>query len=66
MIATFVITEGAEGNRVTEKRLFGSMTRELHALAQWLSAARSTAVPMEATPCSPLALGSDLRSDHLA
>ena len=31
MIAACLIREDAEGNSVTEKRLFGSMTRELHA-----------------------------------
>ena len=35
MIAACLLTEGAEGNSVVEKRLFGTMTRELHALAQW-------------------------------
>ena len=49
MIAACLIREDAEGNSVTEKRLFGSMTRELHALAQWLCAAQVTAVAMEAT-----------------
>ena len=44
MIAACLLTEDAEGNSVTEKRLFGSMTRELHALAQWLCAAQVTAV----------------------
>src|SRR5207247_1625529 len=38
-----------DGNSVTEKRLFGSMTRELHALAKWICAAQATAVAMEAT-----------------
>ena len=28
--------ETGEGDCVTEKRLFGTMTQELHALAQWL------------------------------
>jgi len=49
MIAACLLREDAEGNSVTEKRLFGSMTRELHALAQWLCAAQVTAVAMEAT-----------------
>lgn len=49
MIAACLIREDAEGNSVTEKRLFGTMTRELHALAQWLCAAQVTAVAMEAT-----------------
>jgi hypothetical protein len=44
MIAACLLTEDAEGNNVTEKRLFGSMTRELHELAQWLCAAQVTAV----------------------
>jgi len=35
MIAACLLTEDAEGNSVVEKRLFGTMTRELHALAQW-------------------------------
>ncbi len=49
MIAACLIREDAEGNSVTEKRLFGSMTRELHELAQWLCSAQVTAVAMEAT-----------------
>jgi transposase len=49
MIAACLLTEDAEGNSVTEKRLFGSMTRELHELAQWLCAVQVTAVAMEAT-----------------
>lgn len=49
MIAACLLTEDAEGNSVVEKRLFGTMTRELHALAQWLCAAQVTAVAMEAT-----------------
>jgi transposase len=49
MIAACLIREDAEGNSVTEKRLFGSMTRELQELAQWLCAAQVTAVAMEAT-----------------
>jgi transposase len=49
IIAACLLTEDAAGNSVTEKRLFGSMTRELHALAQWLCAAQVTAVAMEAT-----------------
>ncbi len=49
MIAACLLTEDAEGNSVVEKRLFGTMTRELQALAQWLCAAQVTAVAMEAT-----------------
>jgi transposase len=49
MIAACLLTEDAEGNSVAEKRLFGTMTRELHTLAQWLCAAQVTAVAMEAT-----------------
>jgi len=49
MIAACLIREDAEGNSVTEKRLFGSMTRELHTLAQWICAAQVRAVAMEAT-----------------
>jgi len=49
MIAACLLTEDAEGNSVVEKRLCGTMTRELHALAQWLWAAQVTAVAMEAT-----------------
>ena len=49
IIAACLLREDAEGNSVTEKSLFGSMTRELHALAQWLCAAQVTAVAMEAT-----------------
>jgi len=44
VIAACLLREDAGGNSVTEKRLFGSMTRELHALAQWLCAAQVTAV----------------------
>jgi transposase len=49
IIAACLIREGAEGDSVTEKRLFGSMTRELHDLGQWLCRAQVTAVAMEAT-----------------
>jgi transposase len=49
IIAACLLKEDANGNNVTEKRLFGTMTRELHALAQWLCAAQVTAVAMEAT-----------------
>lgn len=49
IIAACLIKEDAEGNSIYEKRLFGSMTRDLHELAQWLCAARVTAVAMEAT-----------------
>jgi hypothetical protein len=41
MIAACLLTEDAEGNSVVEKRLLGTMTRELHQLAQWLCAAQS-------------------------
>ncbi len=44
MTAACLIWEDAEKNSVTEKRLFGTMTRELHELAQWLCAAQVTAV----------------------
>jgi len=49
IIAACLIKEDAEGNSIYEKRLFGSMTRDLHELAQWLCAAQVTAVAMEAT-----------------
>jgi len=49
IIATCLIREDSEGNSVTAKRLCGSMTRDLHELAQWLCAAQVTAVAMEAT-----------------
>ena len=49
MIAACLLSEDGEGNSVVEKRLFGTMTRELHALAQWLCASQVTAVAMEAT-----------------
>ena len=52
IIAACLLTEDGEGNSVTEKRLFGSMTRELHALANWLREAQVTAVAMEATGVS--------------
>jgi transposase len=48
IIAACLIREDGEGN-ITEKRLFGSMTRELHELAHWLCASQVTAVAMEAT-----------------
>ena len=60
MIAACLLTEDAEGNTVTEKRLFGSMTGELHALAQWLCTAQVTAVAglgrIGVTPCQFTAL----------
>ena len=40
IIAACLIREDGEGNSVAEKRLFGSMTRELHELAHWLCAHR--------------------------
>ena len=46
IIAACLIREDSEGNSVPEKRLFGSMTRDLHELAQWLCAAQVTAVAM--------------------
>ena len=49
IIGACLIREDAEGNSVTEKRPFGSMTRDLRELAQWLCAAQVTAVAMEAT-----------------
>src|SRR5215469_8118248 len=49
IIAACLIKEDAGGNSIYEKRLFGSMTRDLHELAQWLCAAQVTAVAMEAT-----------------
>jgi len=49
IIAACLIREDAEGDSVREKRLFGTMTRDLHELAQWLCAAQVTAVAMEAT-----------------
>src|SRR5215472_8074782 len=49
IIAACLIKEDGEGNSIQEKRLFGSMTRDLHELAQWLCAAQVTAVAMEAT-----------------
>jgi len=36
IIAACLIREDAEGNSVTEKRLFGSMPRDLRELAQWM------------------------------
>jgi hypothetical protein len=44
IIAACLIREDAAGNSVTEKRGFGSMTRDLRELAQWLCAAQVTAV----------------------
>jgi transposase len=49
IIAACLIREDAEGDSVREKRLLGTMTRDLHELAQWLCAAQVTAVAMEAT-----------------
>ena len=44
IIAACLIREDTEGDSVREKRLFGTMTRDLHELAQWLCAAQVTAV----------------------
>src|SRR5215831_5961440 len=49
IVAACLIKEDGEGNSIQEKRLFGSMTRDLQELAQWLSAAQVTAVAMKAT-----------------
>lgn len=49
IIAACLLREDGEGNSVAEKRLFGSMTRELHELARWLCGSQVTAVAMEAT-----------------
>jgi transposase len=49
IIAACLIKEDGEGNCIQEKRLFGSMTRDLQELAQWLCAGQVTAVAMEAT-----------------
>ncbi len=49
MIAACVITETADGDCVTQKRLFGTMTQELRALAQWLWELDVTVVAMEAS-----------------
>jgi len=49
IIAARLIRDDAKGNSVTEKRLFGSMTRDLHELTHWQCAAQVTAVAMEAT-----------------
>ena len=49
IIAACRIGEDGEGNSVTEKRVFGSVTRDLRELAQWLCATQVTAVAMEAT-----------------
>lgn len=49
MIAACVITETGDGDSVTEKRLFGTMTQHLRELAQWLGVLQVTAVAMEAT-----------------
>ncbi len=48
-IAACMIIEDAEGNSTREKRLFGTMTGDIHELAQWLCRAEVTAVAMEAT-----------------
>ena len=59
MIAACLLTEDAEGNSVVEKRLFGTMTRELHELAQWLCAGQVTAVAMENGAGHQTSLGLD-------
>jgi transposase len=46
-IAACVMVEDANGNSTTEKRLFGTMTRDLHVLAKWLRQLQVTAVAME-------------------
>lgn len=49
LIAACVLTEAADGNATAEKRLFGTMSCDLHSLAEWLCERRVTAVAMEAT-----------------
>ena len=48
-IAACLIHEDGRGNTCKEKRLFGTMTRDLCELAQWLREAEVSAVAMEAT-----------------
>lgn len=48
-IAACLIYEDGIGNSCKEKRLFGTMTRDLRELAQWLRRAEVSAVAMEAT-----------------
>jgi transposase len=48
-IAACVISENADGTSSRQKRIFGTMTQQLRELAQWLIAAKVTAVAMEAT-----------------
>jgi transposase len=48
-IAVCVIIETEDGAETRYKRLFGTMTGELRALAQWLCECRVSAVAMEAT-----------------
>ena len=48
-IAVCVIIETDDGAETRQKRLFGTMTGELRALAQWLCECRVSAVAMEAT-----------------
>src|ERR1700757_3437422 len=48
-IAVCVITETNDEAETRHKRLFGTMTGELRALAQWLCECRVSAVAMEAT-----------------
>jgi transposase len=48
-IAACLIREDGMGNTCKEKRLFGTMTRDLRELAQWLRGAEVSAVAMEAT-----------------
>ncbi len=48
-IAACLIHEDGIGNTCKEKRLFGTMTRDLRDLAQWLRGAAVSAVAMEAT-----------------
>ena len=43
-IAACVISENADGTSSRQKRIFGTMTQQLRELAQWLIAAKVTAV----------------------
>src|SRR5271157_3887850 len=48
-IAACLIREDASGDTSKEKRLFGTMTKQLRELAQWLVEAKVSAFAMEAT-----------------
>ena len=50
-VTVCVITSGPTGDPLKETRTFGTLTRDLLALADWLEEADVRAVAMEATGC---------------